>query len=312
MSAPKTISGSAITSEVVDVTPAIAERWLKKNAEDNRPISWPRVEMFATDMREGNWVLTHQGICFNAEGFLVDGQHRLQAVLSSQATVKMLVFKNPAGKYSDPLDRGKPRSIATILHMRTATTAAINVLKMLENGVVAVKKGSIATLAETSVIYEHHKVWFENLESLSKGASSLPGGVRAALVWAMPVNPAKVREFAEQVLTGEMLKAGDPAYSLRKWRDQNKRSFPIEMALSTLNAVRYAIVGQPLASIFGGESGYRAITTSRRVRKIPHTPPKDLVPTVALKPTSASGGGKSAEARAEEEEESWDPTKPNS
>ena len=65
------------SSDVVSITPAKARKWLEKNHPRNRPVSWSRVEAFANDMLDGNWRLTHQGICFDGDGFLVDGQTRL-------------------------------------------------------------------------------------------------------------------------------------------------------------------------------------------------------------------------------------------
>jgi len=34
---------------------------------------------FAEAMRRGEWMVTHQGIAFDTQGVLVDGQHRLAA-----------------------------------------------------------------------------------------------------------------------------------------------------------------------------------------------------------------------------------------
>ena len=42
-------------------------------------------------MLSGDWSLTHQGIAFYDDGSLADGQHRLNAIVSSGVTVKMQV-----------------------------------------------------------------------------------------------------------------------------------------------------------------------------------------------------------------------------
>ncbi len=45
-------------------------------------------------MREGHWDTTHQGIAIASDGTLVDGQHRLLAIVESGVTVRMNVTFN--------------------------------------------------------------------------------------------------------------------------------------------------------------------------------------------------------------------------
>jgi hypothetical protein len=44
-------------------------------------------------MKGGSWRLTHQGIAFNCDGTLLDGQHRLAAIIESGIAVQMLVAR---------------------------------------------------------------------------------------------------------------------------------------------------------------------------------------------------------------------------
>lgn len=74
----------------VEVTPAKAAEWLEKNTF-NRSISAATVNKYASDMMSGAWTLNHQGIAFGDDDVLVDGQHRLMAIVKSGMTIKMLV-----------------------------------------------------------------------------------------------------------------------------------------------------------------------------------------------------------------------------
>ncbi len=49
----------------------------------NRPISLKTVNNYALTMLKGNWRHTHQGIAFNLDGHLSDGQHRLLALVQA-------------------------------------------------------------------------------------------------------------------------------------------------------------------------------------------------------------------------------------
>ncbi len=57
----------------------------------NRRFRGLTVAQYADDLRNGRWEVTLQGIAINTEGKLIDGQHRLSAVVKSGCTVPMMV-----------------------------------------------------------------------------------------------------------------------------------------------------------------------------------------------------------------------------
>jgi hypothetical protein len=77
-------------TEIVEVSPSLADKWLENNTF-NRSISRRQVLRYSSDMRRGKWVLNHQGIAFSDDGTLVDGQHRLAAIVDSGVTVTIMV-----------------------------------------------------------------------------------------------------------------------------------------------------------------------------------------------------------------------------
>ena len=50
---------------VMDVTPAIAERWICELNTHNRKLVDAHVERLAREMKAGRWRTTHQGIAFS-------------------------------------------------------------------------------------------------------------------------------------------------------------------------------------------------------------------------------------------------------
>jgi hypothetical protein len=99
---------------VQTITPARAAEWLRANTT-NRPVSRPVVRSFAEAMRRGEWLITHQGIAFDVNGVLVDGQHRLAAVIEADQPVEMTVFTDVSEGGFDVLDTGKRRTAADVL-----------------------------------------------------------------------------------------------------------------------------------------------------------------------------------------------------
>ena len=80
----------AIQTTYLYVTPNLASKWLEGNA-CNRRLNQQHAERMAQAMRDGCWKTTHQGIAFDTNGTLVDGQHRLWAIVQSGCTVKLPV-----------------------------------------------------------------------------------------------------------------------------------------------------------------------------------------------------------------------------
>lgn len=271
---PLTAPPSPLAFEEVDVTPDLAARWLEKNHPNNRPVAWRRVEAFASDMRAGAWMLTHQGICFDGDGRLIDGQHRLHAVIGAKMTVRMLVVRNAAGTFQDPIDRAGPRSIAVILGRSHREIACVNVLRMFEIGY---EQHAPMTLHEADSIRERHQAELGIVGAVPL-ISNLTGSSMAAIVWALPVARERVIDFAVKAASGEMIARGHPAFAFRSWRERNRRLASWQQAMATLNCLRFHVTGSEMANVTLGEAGFRAFCTKRRLMKIPNTPGAEVVP----------------------------------
>lgn len=99
---------------VVAVTPALAEEWLASNTV-NRRIRIGAVNQYAGDMAAGRWTISDSAICFSPSGELLNGQHRLNAVIQSGATVSMLVMRNVPVESMSNMDAGRKRTAADAL-----------------------------------------------------------------------------------------------------------------------------------------------------------------------------------------------------
>lgn len=136
----KTLPESAKLCEnvyVVDVTPELAARWLKRNPF-NRNLVPSRCYRYCQQMELGLWRLTHQGLAFDKNEMLVDGQNRLTAVCMSKKTVRMLVFTNIEYSLHEVIDAGKPRTNLDVLQMeandQSINSAVISTLAALVAG----------------------------------------------------------------------------------------------------------------------------------------------------------------------------------
>ena len=77
---------SNIKSEFVLITPELARGMLIDN-EGNRRKRELWVNYLANCIRNNEWKPTHQGIAFSENGKLLDGQHRLHAIIKADIPV---------------------------------------------------------------------------------------------------------------------------------------------------------------------------------------------------------------------------------
>lgn len=98
------------------VTPEMAAQWLEKNTR-NRALRPGGAAVYAAEIKAGRWLVHHQGIAFDTTGALVDGQHRLQAIVDTGIPVPLNVtFGLPVGSM-DAVDRGMVRNVPDILRL---------------------------------------------------------------------------------------------------------------------------------------------------------------------------------------------------
>lgn len=100
--------------DVIKVTPEMARKFLDRNT-GNRPQSQATINRYAKDMEIGVWKMTGDPIRFSKTGKLIDGQHRMMAVIQSGVTVSFVVIRELSDEIFDVLDSGKGRSKSDIL-----------------------------------------------------------------------------------------------------------------------------------------------------------------------------------------------------
>lgn len=100
-----------MTFQIETITPQIAAQYLSHNVQNNRNLRRDYVETLARDMSRGAFRCTHQGIAFDDNGNLIDGQHRLNAVLLSNTSVRMLVTRGLPTDSVNSIDKGSQRSL---------------------------------------------------------------------------------------------------------------------------------------------------------------------------------------------------------
>jgi hypothetical protein len=114
--------------EIVMVTPQLARKWLMKNVR-NRSLRAYSVSAYARDMKTGRWKFTGDAVKFALDGTLLDGQHRLAAIVEANVSVQMLVVYGLEAQTQEVMDTGRARTVGDVLSLRGekngAATASI-------------------------------------------------------------------------------------------------------------------------------------------------------------------------------------------
>ena len=75
-----------VKARMCALTPELATKLLARNTH-NRTISSSRIRQYAADMAAGNWAFNGEAIKVSEGGQILDGQHRLRAVIESDVTI---------------------------------------------------------------------------------------------------------------------------------------------------------------------------------------------------------------------------------
>lgn len=215
----------------VDVTPAVAHRWLSNNS-NNRKLRSSTVLSYARDMKAGAWMPNHQGIAFDDCDTLIDGQHRLSGVVASGVTVRMLVsagwprsVNNGRATTMDTVDRGLGRTVADTLHLQHGMGDARFVVMAL-NSVVFFARAmagdnchgcKLSTPQVLALLDE----WGPSAKFAVENKTQTIGLRAASVLGAMTIAHAVARDdagkFYESLNTGAGLSANSPILSLRNY-----------------------------------------------------------------------------------------------
>ena len=126
-------NGEIITCEFI--TPEIALAILQDKNGNNRTMRSSTFDNYTKDMAEGRFMFTHQGIGFDRDEELADGQNRLQGIVNSGEGQWMLVTRGLDPMVRDYIDSGIPRPLqdrmVMVGHRWVSATTVATLRRML-------------------------------------------------------------------------------------------------------------------------------------------------------------------------------------
>jgi hypothetical protein len=108
------------------ITPDLAAHWLHRNAGSvNRRYKHYVARKYARDIQAGKWTMTCQGIEFAPDGTLLNGQHRLHAIIMADMPLTLLVGFNVQPEAQRNIDTNAARTLFDLFTLAGVGDAGI-------------------------------------------------------------------------------------------------------------------------------------------------------------------------------------------
>lgn len=212
------------TYEVVDITPDKAREMLAYNTH-NRNLRGRVVAAYAEDMRMGGWAEDGQSVKFAADGALLDGQHRLAAVIEADVPVRMLVVRNLPNEAQENMDTQAKRTFGDVLKLRgedrfIALAAAARRVHLWETGFRKKGSGQISPTNRQMLQTLDKYPWLRSTVSVSESVRQhvpIHGSILALCHWLfVQIDADDCNHFFSRLADGVNLAEGDPIHVLRR------------------------------------------------------------------------------------------------
>jgi hypothetical protein len=210
--------GTPMNMKLETITPEKAARILEKNK--NRTISWARARTLTDAMLAGQWQLTGQTIQIDKNGYLVDGQHRLTAIVQSNRTQRFFVARNVPPKARDVTDYVRARSASDVLKMHgfaspSKMAGMSRLLMMVDDGSLAGTPSVIHNMNILDFAEQNRGMldWFNKTRQAKLNGSFYTESIIAAAAALYRIDD---HEYADGLLTGQHLGEKDARMAARR------------------------------------------------------------------------------------------------
>lgn len=238
-----------IRSSVETITPADADKLLtaSKDHVRNRSVADGHVSWLADQIRHGKWRTNGEPIILDEDGYLLDGQHRLYAIIMSEKSIETVVTRGVERSTFATIDTGSARTTANVMSIdgeANATTLA-SVLgwihryessKMLTHIKAAGFTSAIALAAlKKNSSVRDDVAWAVNTARANVFLKKVSGSGLAFLKYVFGQHkPNKATEFFELIGDLRPDEHGTPTRVLRDWLIRNDRDRVAATPLETL------------------------------------------------------------------------------
>lgn len=211
------------SARIITLTPEYAHELLSRNPR-NRNIRRANLETVKRAITNREWELNGEAIKIDIDGYMLDGQHRCQAVIETGISIKTFLIEGLPPETQVTMDTGKARSLADFLAMRgvknavrvAACASRIYVTQNhgIRQGARVSGSSSYATIRERLTWLDDNP-WVEDVAAQAnevRTKAKFPGiaMVAALIYWFDQIDSEDSQYFWARLADGVNLPAGHP------------------------------------------------------------------------------------------------------
>jgi len=156
--------------QTITLTPSKASELLKKNT-NNRNVKKQRIVLYVNDILNNNWKLNGESIKVSRNGVILDGQHRLIAVIKANKAIETVLITDLEQDVLPTIDTGASRTGGDVLNLHGITNSnsiagGINKFYALLSGKGSLNQRRVSTNSATLLEYNSKPDYYDNLHSV--------------------------------------------------------------------------------------------------------------------------------------------------
>ncbi len=219
--------------ERIKVTPELAQFYLTFN-RINRAVKQSSVDEFADEMLRGEWAENGESIKFSKTQSLLDGQHRLLAIIKAGVTLHLLVAFGLEDEARTKIDNGEARKATDTLSYQGLSHFAARIGGTAAHMLINHKHGIPLTSnikrlnREVEAFYldfPNFKTSIEFVAALPRKGTPITHGKAVVLHYLFAEKDVEQADaFIERLFSGDSLSRSSPIYHLREKLNESQRA----------------------------------------------------------------------------------------
>jgi hypothetical protein len=210
------------------IGPEEATKYLSLNKPGNRKILKRNLDGLTREMKEDRFQpMNGDTIRFNVKGELIDGQHRLKAIVASGKTYIFLVVRGVSEAAFETIDEGAIRSLKDYIgmlpgpesHYYNEVASAVRWCMLWYKMGTFRKKPVFTTTEKLQWLKDNPKIrmlvgYYKSPKASLRMSTSMQATCHFILE---AVNPDLADTYMTSVIEGLDMQRGDPRYTVREW-----------------------------------------------------------------------------------------------
>jgi hypothetical protein len=241
---------------IVLITPNDAKRLLDNSKTKNRTVNKSNVLRYSNEMRQGKWKLNGESIKLDYDGNVIDGQHRLLAIINSNVSIETMVTTGLDPIVFGTLDTGKKRDGSDVLSIHDVknsrlVASTIKMVKQLDKGIYGDRGSSGRVLSNEDFphIYFNDPDGYQTSVKLGTNLyKAINSAITPTLISSFHYYLMKrygydvATDFMDKLCLGHGLTTNSPVLALRNKLISNKMDNKKEKLFQS-DLIKYMIIG---------------------------------------------------------------------